>query len=745
MRFGKSAACVLFACGVGSGGVAWAQSGQRTDQGTDSFKLEEVIVEARRINENLQTVPIAVTVLSGAELQRMSITEFDDLQFAEPSLSFSQTLQRGDNRITLRGQSTAYASDFPGVDTLFADVPLAVGGTAPFFDMQSVQVLKGPQGVAFGRNSTGGAVLLYPARPTSDFEGYVDARYGNFNHREEDGMVNIPLDGDILMLRIAAHFNRQDGFTRNLTTGTDLDDAHTDDWRVSLLYKPYAGFENSTVISGESVATHGAANHVIYFTPTGLAAAFYPTYVAAATTAVALGRNYIESDYDGYYQSQQLFLANTSTAGLTGNLTLKNVLGIQRYAAEQGTDMDGTPLPVLEIGQDGIPGQINQTISDELQLQGSALQNELRWLVGTFWSFARPVREGQPFQSVSFGGVFPNPTVTTSDQFVYSLAPFGQITLPLNFVSHGLSATLGARYTTDRRDAELSNRIDGQCGFTNGACNIDLHGKWSGWNWAATLNDQITDSTLVYLASRHGFKGGAFNPTAVDPALLLVKPETVTDAEVGIKSDWSFGTVQVRTNAAAYYQWYRDIVRSTFVFSDGVAYALNLNVAQASIKGFEFETTVLPVERLELSAFYSYCDALYGSATDLTYVFVGSKHFPDVPKNKEGMTVQYSLPLPGTLGDLAASGTANYQSSRAVDQNAISPFAYQGGFTLLNFKLDWKHISGSRIDVGAYVKNATDKKYLLAGGDFSASLGFIQSLYGEPRTYGVDVHYAFGK
>jgi iron complex outermembrane receptor protein len=746
MRIGTSAACTLLvSCSLGLGDIACAQSAQNTNEDSDSYKLQEVIVEARRIDENLQTVPVAVTVLTGAELQERSITEFQDLQFAEPSLSFSQTLQRDDNRITLRGQSTAYASDYPGVDTLFADVPIAAGGSTPFFDMQSVQVLKGPQGVAFGRNTTGGAVLMYPARPDENLEGYVDARYGNFDHREAEAMLNIPLSGDTLMLRIAAHFDQQDGFTKNLITGTDLDDDHSSAWRVSLLYKPFDGFENSTVVSGENNRTHGAANHIIYFSPTGLVAELYPSYVAYATAALALGRNQIESDYDGYDQTQQLFLANTTTANLGSSLTLKNVLGIQRDGGAQGTDMDGIPLPVLEIGQDGLPGQINQTISDELQLQGKALGDRLRWLTGLFYSYARPVSEGEPFQSVSLGGLFPNPTVTTSDQFVSSIAPFGQITLPLNFIGNRWSTTLGARYTTDRRESLQSNVIDGKCGFTTGACDVDLHGKWTGWNWAATLNYQVTDATLLYAASRHGFKGGAFNPTAVDPALLLVKPETVTDAEVGIKSDWSIGTVQVRTNAAAYYQWYDDIVRSAFVFVDGVAFALNRNVAQASIKGVEFETTIVPLRHLELTAFYSYTDALYGAATDPTYIFMGSKHFPDVPKNKAGLTAQYSLPLPESLGDLVGSGSANYESSRAVDQNAISPFAYQGGYTLLNFKLDWRHTAGSGFDVGGYVKNAADKKYLLAGGDFSNSLGFIQALYGEPRTYGVDVRYSFGK
>jgi iron complex outermembrane receptor protein len=218
----------------------------------------------------------------------------------------------------------------------------------------------------------------------------------------------------------------------------------------------------------------------------------------------------------------------------------------------------------------------------------------------------------------------------------------------------------------------------------------------------------------------------------------------VSDVELGAKTDWNIGSVQGRTNAAVYYQWYKDIVRSTFVFENGVAYALNRNVAQATIRGAELEATIIPFQHLELSVFYSYTDALYGGAIDPSYVFTGSRHFPDVPLNKAGITAQYSLPLPGTLGGLTASASANYQSRRAGDQNAISPFAYEGGYTIVNGRVDWRQIADKGLDVGIYAKNLTDKHYLLAGGDFSGSLGFIQALYGEPRTYGVEARYSFG-
>src|SRR5690554_1484164 len=150
--------------------------------------IEEILVTARRVEESLQAVRIAITALSSGDLEKRNIHNFEQLQYNVPALNFAQSLTRSGVRLQLRGQSAAYASDYPGVDTLFAEVPLTPTGSATLYDLDSIQVLKGPQGVAFGRNSTGGAMLISPKKPEHAFSAYFSGGIGNFDHNSTEAM-----------------------------------------------------------------------------------------------------------------------------------------------------------------------------------------------------------------------------------------------------------------------------------------------------------------------------------------------------------------------------------------------------------------------------------------------------------------------------------------------------------------------------------------------------------------------------
>ena len=297
------------AMAMGFGGYASAATAAATDSGVTV--LEDVIVTARRTEERLQSVPVAVTAMTQSNLDKKAITNFQDLQYTVPSLSFSQTVTRDSNRISLRGQTTAYGSTFNAVETLFADVPVyggagGGGANAPLYDMQSVQVLKGPQGVAFGRNSTGGAVLLTPQRPKYVFEGYIKGMVGNFQAHTVEGVLNVPIIDGKLAVRGSVHIERRDGWTKNLLTGTDLDDKHLDAGRLSILFEPTEAIENQTVITYQKQDQTGTSNHLLAFNPTGQVASLYAAFYRGpynvnqdVATAIALGRDSLRSEFDG--------------------------------------------------------------------------------------------------------------------------------------------------------------------------------------------------------------------------------------------------------------------------------------------------------------------------------------------------------------------------------------------------------------------------------------------------------------
>lgn len=225
-----------------------------SDQASASSRQPDIVVTARRREESLQDVPVAVTAFGAEDLREKNLTNAIDLQRATPSLQIrSNGAQRSDVGFFIRGQGATFGSQ-PGVITYFNEVPeyrTLLGSNVQFYDLQSIQVLKGPQGTLFGRSTTGGAVLITPQRPTNAFEGFVEAKIGNFDMRELTGAINVPVVDGVLALRFAGNLLRRDGFTRNLVNGEDLDNKRRESYRISMLFSPGPEFEMLTMFRGE--------------------------------------------------------------------------------------------------------------------------------------------------------------------------------------------------------------------------------------------------------------------------------------------------------------------------------------------------------------------------------------------------------------------------------------------------------------------------------------------------------------
>jgi len=229
---------------------------QQADQPTAQAGggLEEIVVTARRKDEQLQAVPVAITVISGAKLEDERIQTLADLSFQAPSLAFRNVQRDVDGIVNMRGLT--------GVVTYLDDVPIGGvsvpgtggspgpgGGAGPgvLYDLENVQVLKGPQGTLFGRNTTGGAILLQAKKPTDNFEGYAQVQLGNYNDREYEAAINVPIIADKLLLRVSANVAQRDGFTKALTGPSGVKDLDNRDYwaeRVQLTWRPTDDFEN---------------------------------------------------------------------------------------------------------------------------------------------------------------------------------------------------------------------------------------------------------------------------------------------------------------------------------------------------------------------------------------------------------------------------------------------------------------------------------------------------------------------
>ncbi|MFU8763909.1 MAG: TonB-dependent receptor, partial [Haliea sp.] len=424
-------------------------------------RLEEVVVTAQRRQESIQDVPIAISAIDAERLRQQNINSAFDLLGKVPSLTVSSAGNpRNAEVVTIRGQGATYLAPV-GVVNYFAEVPLIQsgiianqGGPGTFFDIGSLQVLRGPQGTLFGRNTTGGALLLGPQQPTDELDGYVQAQVGNYDNQALEAVLNLPLVDDRLMVRLSFKDVRRDGFTRDVGPGafgySDLcsptpqplcaafapgersagyagkDYDNKDYWhgRLGLLWRPTDNLENhflalrsSSKDNGTGFVFSGAgpgpnvanlAGNFAY----GLNKLFSgDVFNADITQGIVerqreLGPRKTAMNQDQFTQIEHDAFINTLSLQLTDNLQLRNIVSYQEMKVSYDWDLDGSILPMLgqinpfvradeldnPLGSPGDRGIIsdNSQTTFELQLQGSALDDNLDYVVGTYYSSVEP-------------------------------------------------------------------------------------------------------------------------------------------------------------------------------------------------------------------------------------------------------------------------------------------------------------------------------------------------------------------
>jgi iron complex outermembrane receptor protein len=723
----------------------------------NSGALEEVIVTARRKEENLQTVPIAITAFSQAQLNQNNIESVQDLQYYVPSLS--ETGQRRDAMaISIRGQGSSGYSSLPGVLIYLNEVPTPVDdlgqsftGPGTLFDLENVQVLKGPQGTLFGRNAIGGAVLLQSKRPTNDVDGSVEVGYGNYNNREVLAIFNAPISTDTVLFRIALKTQERDGFTRSLgdpdhPNGTDLDNVNYIAGRATITFRPNDSFQNDLIYDGLSSATHGTSVLLDNVDPNGALASLYPSILGILAQQQALGiRTQVPLDTDIFSNSKNVFLTDILRQNFTDTITLRNIIGYRQIEYSYGIDFDGTSLPILDFGN--VAGQKIQQFTEEAQLQGKSFGGTLDWVAGAFYLSNPPQDYSGNDPATQLGGTSYILSRIGDD----SKALYLQGTQDLGSLVTGLKVTAGFRYTWDQRYLQsLTLPADGICpgpaGPFNSECTLTNSGKWSAPTWTFSLDYQVTPQTLLYATTRRGYRSGGFNQGVTDPSLANFAPETVTDVELGVKSDFSLFGLPTRINADGYHQSYDNIQVNQFVFAPGDTELLHItqNAATARLWGAEFEQWTNIGEHLQLGLNFDYVNLRYTSfAQGVTPGPLIGQETANRPPYKYGVNARYNFAPSDSLGSMSVWGNWTWQDKNgdASDVGGEIP-----SFGLLTLGGSWNAIARQPIDASFYVTNALNKTYIVqAQSLYSFGLGAALASYGEPRMYGVRFRYHFGR
>lgn len=801
---------LLIAAGTSSmaiiaGAPATAQTATPADDvaaetsAADGSDLGEIVVTARRRAENLQEVPIAITAFDAGAIERLGIQNTTDLEAYVPSLAVgNEAIFSVYPNYGIRGQrnDSFLLQQAPTVITYFAGVPQGhpAGFGDTLFDIGSVQVLNGPQGTLFGKNSTGGAVVVEPNRPTFNLEGSVYASYGSYDSFVAGGVLNLPML-DNLALRIAAEHRETSGYMVNRVTGQGLGAANSNAVRASLLWEPSDAITVLTIADyySNNGSPGGARLAYVNSTPAGQPGgsqlAGRPALLADALAEFALqqsqrGRDRfnIASGFgtggaaDIYGRPSQVSIENwgiTSdiTLRLSDNLRLRNIASYRSIETRYDTDYASgnyfitSPASFQDLYQ----------VTEELQLLGEAFQNRLNFVAGLFY-----------FNEEGFDDIvavnFLSRRYNLFEGQNRSYSAFAQGTFAL---TGNLKATLGIRYNNDRAQASNRSRvlaagsplfpgdarIYSACGvgtsnasgalvpFPLTSCAIEGSATYEKATWTASLEYTIPegaigslDRGLIYATTRRGYRAGGFNARATTTQTFIpYAPETVDDFEFGIKADWDLGGTRVRTNLALFYDRYRGLQRQISVPVPGVPNPQGLisNAASARVYGAEFEFRVIPFRGFEIGGYYNYINARYLDYVTLNsagnVIDLSNDPFTRTPRHKFSINTRYAFQLPNDDGQIALSAAYSWKDDDIFEEtplpNGIVPT--QPALGLLTARLEWNNILGSNFDLAVYGRNLTNEYYFTGFADISTSLGVAVFLPGEPRTFGAQLRFNF--
>ena len=725
------------ACAVTSILGCVAASAEESPQLSDpsAAGLQEIVVTARRRAEDINKVPESVTAVSGAQLQAANITSMSELGQIAPELHVSPISgQLGQLAFTIRGMSdtAGLVTGDPAVGVYFADAVemRAQGLTRSLYDIASVQVLSGPQGTLFGRNLTGGAILIEPNAPVlNTVEGYVQATAGNFALREGQGAINLPL-GDKAALRLATDISRRDGYVLNVVTGNYVRSDDSNSGRASLLIKPTDDFSNLLILDAYSGhGTGGGSVPVAVNTAAPLPPAVIAAELAALQQQQARSVHVVAEDHDVRNSAYNYGVTNTSSLEY-GDLKIKNIFNWRTIQAVDG-GTSGFPFNIFQLRDNTAVRQV----SEELQVLGKALDDKLDYITGLYY-----FREhGQESYGASvFGGGYPNLTdvVTNVSKSIFAQADF-------HFMSE-LSLTAGARYTWDDRELAISN-VDAANTVTLPETTVSK--VFSKPTYTLSLNYTPGDHTLLYFTNRRGYRSGGFNGGASVPAALTtVQPETLTDYEFGAKQSGRIGSVNYRSMLAIFHSDYSNLQRNLVKFLNGQLVRVLTNAGSANVNGAQFQTTVQPFAYLSISGAVNYTEPKYTNFVDPTsQAQLAGLPFAQSPKWSGDLSAVVDLPSPEPHGKLSLALNYAYTGSTLIADAQIVPGSkyVAPGYGLLGARFSYKNIGNSGAAVDLYVKNALNKDYVLAGTPFYTSLGFTSYVYGEPRMYGIELRYDF--
>tara|TARA_E500000305_G_scaffold27473_1_gene20963 strand:- start:853 stop:3039 length:2187 start_codon:yes stop_codon:yes gene_type:complete len=604
-----------------------------TNASPSNAQLEEVIVTADRREQSLQDVPIAVTAFSRDRVESLRLEDLQDLNVQIPGFSVNSFSQSRINPALRGGSSSLPSAGAEQAVGLFID-DVYFGGSGDFeielFDVERIEVLRGPQGTLFGRNTTGGLINVVTRDPGEEREGKLQATIGNYGLNQMGAYLAAPIT-DTLSASLAISSRDREGTSFNSVSGNDVDDVNRSAIRGKLVWRPSDDLSIKLGITHNRTSETGVARDAV-----SPQATVDLDVLAAQDFRVDNDPRTVQMFDDGSYVSEQ-WVGSLHIEKFLDNLTLQSITTARSFDADQEPQsLTGVPVPLFALAD----SRKVDAYTQEFRAL-SASDGKFTWQAGAFFYYGDETRLMESItrwdESVA-GGAFaaifgcPDQTFEDFENFVVTPAcianqpelfdenSFGinenVETLSYSIYGEGsyqfnddISLTLGARYTYDEK--ELSGTTFGEYDwFWNPTPGREVRGvsvDWDEITWRAVLNYTPTDELMFYASSSTGFRSGAFDMAQSDPALIdqAVDPETVISYELGMKSRF-FGN-RVQLNVAAFDTTYENL--QFFVNSVGSGgNAQTTNAGEASVKGVEVDAVWAISDEFTASLAYSYQD-----------------------------------------------------------------------------------------------------------------------------------------
>ena len=702
----------------------------------------EIIVTARQRAESLSTTPVSVTAISPVTLAAANARTIQDIAGMAPNVII-QPVGAGPNAaaISIRGISFAdiEKSFDPAVGVLVDGVFIGTntGQLLDFFDIASIEVLRGPQGTLFGRNTIGGVINIRRSRPTGELGGKAEVTFANYGVFQARGVFNAPIIKDVLALKLFAFNAHTDGYYRNVTTNRTEPQGTSNNFGGALLFTPSTSFE--ALLTLEKQTEKGHTVNSASSTTGDLVCLFAPANQCNLGNNDSLYTTHTQFDNSTTYSSPAATLE--MNYNISDDFKLTSITGWRKNDEVFRQDFDGTSIPFYETIRD----QYYRQITQELRL-GGKVTNTLDFVAGAYYFDSKYTNHQTTFLGPSLGGA-------TVQQFAAQNSKSYAAYADVNWeFAPRFRATVGGRYTKDEKTFE--NNFPG-------AFTVAAKQDWSKFTPKVSVDFRPNDDMMVYGSFSKGYRAGGFNgrATSIATSLRPYDPETVSSYEVGLKSQMFDRTVQF--NVAGFYTKYdnkqESIIRRTPPGSPNTNETVVANVASATIKGIEADVTARPVHGLILNASAGYLKSSYDSFNTLNPLTLA-------PIDLSGLSLTFnpsftasasaSYAIETSAGDVTLS--ANYRhigtyytaitpdpsdpNPNAPTQNSLA--SQTRPLNQIDASVAFEPVvAGVKTRLNFYVRNILDIRGLAAN---TIVPGLFKSGSArEPRTYGVSLGVAF--